>query len=246
MSSRVLFGLLLVMGLVLAWFLLFFPKPDDENIASSEVPQGAGTSAPEQPTLMAPARSEDRRNQEAVSVRSEMRGVVHTPDGSPIQGVEVVLLVLEEEDAEPPAILDCLGVPERRSKATTTGADGRFHFSQLPSGLSFGSILLAFHQEYLAGGLDLPTDPKEWPAELVVTLEPATPIFVRVVDAFGKLQGGAIVHHAGKLRRPTEDSPLHVYERFFAQQVPTSEEGFVQMTSFPGEQTVWAEKGRLL
>jgi hypothetical protein len=153
--------------------------------------------------------------------------------------------VLEEEDTEPPSARDGLGVPERQTLVTATGADGRFQFTDRPEQLPLGAVLLAYHSAHLAGGLDLIGDPGQWPAELEVTLEPAAPISIEVVDAAGKPLGGAAVHHVGKPRRPTRDSPLRIHERFFAEEALTNADGRVEMAAFPGEQALWAEKGEL-
>ncbi len=247
MSSIRLTSLLLGLGLAAVAFFFFVLVPKGSSTEAPELPAEQGSRAPLPEAALKPTeRPEGRREPALESERTRDGGMVRSTDGRPIEGTRVILLALKEEDAQPLGAWDGPGVPERKAVETTTGADGRFRFLQPPGQLPFGAVLLAFHPGHLAGGLDLPVDLDSWPAELAVALEPAAPISVEVLDALGKSQAAAIVYHVGKPRRPTEDAPLRIHERFFAQQALTNLDGRVEIASLPGEQALWAEKGTLI
>jgi hypothetical protein len=247
-SHRRQLGLFLALGLVLLPFLFLLLRPET---GSESIPDGTQQLDPRAPVQAVPlerteALAERREEARDVGVeRAHDRGIVRSTSGRSVQGARVVLHALVEEDTETPCAWDGLGVPVREVVETTTGADGRFRFGQLPAELPFGAALVAFHPAHQPAGLDLPGDLEQWPAELVVTLEPAAPFSVEVVDAAGKPQGEVTVHHVGKPRKPTVDAPLRVHERFFAEKALTDAAGRAELPPFPGEQSLWAEKGSL-
>lgn len=246
MSGRRLIVLLVVLGLVTVTFLSFFfgarkPKADPAGLLETPEPR-----APSDEARLGETAETDERREQAFKDKGLLQGLVLSIDGRPIQEARVVLHGLRKEDANAMAGSDGLGVPERRTLESTTGAGGRFRFAEDLEDSPFGAVLLAYHVGHRAGGLDLLGDPGQWPTELVVTLEPAAPISVEVVDPSGKPQGGAVVHHSGKPGRPARDAALTIHERFFAQQALTKPDGRAELGPFPGEQTLWAEKGELI
>lgn len=241
-------GLLLALGFVLALvlFSVFGPERAGKRteLAERQDPQVGVQATPLEP-MEAPAERREQDREVEVN-RARHRGIVRSTGGRPVQGARVVLNVLLEEDTEPPSAWDGLGVPVRKTVEATTAADGRFRFGQWPADLPFGAALTAFHPAHQPGGLDLLGDPEQWPAELEVALEPAEVFSVKVVDAAGMPEEGAIVHHVGRPRRPSRDAPFRIHERFFAEKELTDPEGRVEMAQFPGEQSLSAEKGSLI
>lgn len=178
---------------------------------------------------------------------SLLAGVVVEPDGRPIEGAQVLWMALQPEDVElTPAWPNASwGVPVRATTRTDSSATGVFAFDVAPQAeLAHGSILVAYAPGHLPGGLDLARRREEWPLPARVVLDPAPSIDVLVVDAGGRPQTGATVHHAIGARGPAGPGRTQ-HERFFAQDAITGPGGHVAMIAFPGDQAFWAEKDDL-
>jgi len=177
-----------------------------------------------------------------------LRGSVRSVEGRPIQGAHIIWIELLKQDTEsmPTWAVAGWNQPERGTEQSETDAAGHFEFGG-PKEYAHGSALLASHPEYYTGGIDLRAENMEWPANLEIVLEPATPIQVQVVDPSGKPQSGATVHQAVLPRSPhPEQPPIQIHERFFAQEGVTGADGRVALSPFRGEQVLWAEKSELL
>ena len=179
-----------------------------------------------------------------------LRGQVRSDSGDPIAGARVTWIALQKEDTEPnPSWPNPgWGVPERLAIEVWTDGRGEFVFKSRPGpDLSLGSVLTALHPGHLAGGVDLGTDEKRWPAMVEIVLAPSEPIAVSVVDARGKSQAGATIHHVCKVREltPWHPTAAGIHERFFSQRVLSDASGRAELASFPGEQALWAERDEL-
>jgi hypothetical protein len=57
---------------------------------------------------------------------------------------------------------------------------------------------------------------------------------------------GASLFHTGKPGTPTQEQPISIHERFYAQRAVTGASGRIELAPFHGEQAFWAEKGELV
>jgi len=251
-KSRLWLGLAL---LLLAAGLYWRMGQDTGPIEEAQVPPSTSmdgkqdVSDPLMPVAQ-DAVTDARREESMDGGSSLLRGRVRSKSGAGVAGARVVWLALQPEDveAEPTWPSPDWGESPRTSIDVLTESDGSFAFTSAPTPeLPFGSVLLALHRDHFAGGLDLGPERGSWPTNIVIELEPSSPIEVQVVDAAGKPQLGAIVHHVAKprARGPADPSPGAPYERFLAQQATTDGNGNVWLAPFRGEQALWARKGEL-
>ncbi len=132
-------------------------------------------------------------------------------------------------------------MPARKSLEVTTDAGGAFEFDVGPEvGLPFGSYLVAAHPGHLAGVLDLPVDPLQWPSKVEIDIEVAGAVSVEVVDSGGGRVSAATIHHAARSRSRSATA-VQLHERYLEQEAITDTSGHADLAALPGEQEIWAE-----
>jgi hypothetical protein len=184
--------------------------------------------------------SQDQREITDHNQRRILRGQVRSLTGSPVPGAHVIQIEQQSEDLESPHSWTFLGwnQPNRRSSSTETDSAGYFEIKKAGES-ALGCVLIAFHPEYFAGGVDMPEG--AWKTNPEILLEPATAINVQVLDPSGKPQAGATVHHAALPRRPRpEEMPIQAYERW----LKTPSADGMGKCSFPFRGEVLGAEGR--
>jgi hypothetical protein len=106
--------------------------------------------------------------------------------------------------------------------------------------MPFGSVLVATHPGHSPGGLDLEALPAAWPAEILLRLQPESPIDVLVLDDLDRPQPNATVRHQART------GTAEIYTRFLSEVVATDARGRAAVVPFDGDQTLWAERDGLV
>jgi len=172
---------------------------------------------------------------------------VSDSDGVGILAATVRWIALEREDldAEPAWRGDDWGPLVRRTRVSTTDADGFFDLGELPEA-EHGALLWAWKLGYAAQGLVLAPGARDAVDSWNLVLEPATPVRVRVFDALGDPAGGAVVAQHGTTPRRIEDPgalSLDRFRRLLSIESPTDAEGLALLPPIPGVSVFLAARG---
>lgn len=212
------------------------------GLASEPVPEESGES-------QGNASSSGRRDAVNPDAGSLFQGHVRSTEGQAVPGARIRWLALLPQDTHPNPAWPSpdWGILERPSVEVVSDERGRFAFAQKPDEeLNSGSVLVAFHEHFVAGGLDLGAQTESWPENIVLALEPSESIAVEAVDGSGRPCAGATIRHA--VRAPQRGFPGTVrrFERFLSQRVMADSAGRATLGPLPGTQVLWAEARGLM
>lgn len=244
MSVRTFVGLAcgVILVILLAWCI-----PGSSRQQGNAILEEEGASSQGQLDLETGTSLPQPASREQVAggngLREGLQGVVRSSNDEPVAGATVRWLALQEEDTEltPAWPVPGWGVAVREERNTTSDQAGRFSFDRTPSSeMPHGSVLVVTHARHSPGGWDLGADPRSWPAEIAIQLEPAEPIVIRVIDGGDTPIEGARVRHV--VGGPTHSA----HGRFIEQGGTTDARGRLELVPLAGDQAFWAEKGELV
>jgi hypothetical protein len=167
--------------------------------------------------------------------------------GEPLSGALVTCSASSPEDreCEPAWHEDDWGTLPWESSLTTTNAEGRFAFTELPASTD-GYVLWASAEGALAGCLLLSLERSQQSVDHLIRLEDAQPFLARVVDSAGNPVPGAAIEQHGLIPAwvPGADATMtpERARRLLRRSYDCDETGQARLHPFPGEQVLVARR----